>query len=84
MIHDFAIVGHPVAFPERGLPLPTEPDTVRPKSPRPRKRAVPITDIPEVVPAPVAAQPPEPPPAPRSGTDMTDEAIETMLKAAYT
>jgi hypothetical protein len=41
-------------------------------------------DVPEAAPAHVAAPPREPPPAPRSGTDMTDEDIEKMLKAAYT
>lgn len=57
----------------------------RPTAPHKTPRRVPpMLQVQEVATGPVKVAAPEPNPAPRSGTDMTDEDIEKMLKAAYT
>jgi len=43
-----------------------------------------MLQVQEVATGPAKRVAAEPTPAPRSGTDMTDEDIEKMLKAAYT
>ena len=51
---------------------------------KPTRRLPPMLQVREVATGPTKMAEAEPKPAPRSGTDMTDEDIEKMLKAAYT